>query len=148
MKLTEYWKWKRKNWWQSSASFQNDYGSVCQNICNNCAKTSGAVGWISQKKLCSYFTTNQKKNKILCRKKIKLSFKYKHNWIHAISLFFDSDHLHLLKPPIITPQTSSMIKNILVLHEICFKKNSMTRTEINKKVINSTTNGNQLILIL
>lgn len=83
---------------------------------------------------------------------MKLSFKYKHHCIHGISHFFDSDHLHLLKPPIITPQTSSLLKNILVLHEICFKKkHSVTlreHTETNKNVINSTTNGNQLILNL
>lgn len=79
---------------------------------------------------------------------MKLSFKYKHHFIHAISLFFDSDHLHLLKPPIITHQTSSLIKNILVLHEICFKKHSVTLRERTENVISPTTNGNRLILIL
>lgn len=136
--------------WQSSASFQNDSRSVCQNIWNNCANTSGPVGCLS-KKVVFIFHHKSKENKIFCRKKMKLSFKYKHHFIHAISLFFDSDHLHLLKPPIITHSTSSLIKNILVLHEICFKKHSVTlreHTETNKDVIISTTNVNQVILIL
>lgn len=107
-------------------------------------KLQDRLGGALKKKVMFIFHHKSKENEAL-------SFKYKHHFIHAISHFFDSDHLHLLKPPTITPQTSSLIKNILVLHEIGFKKHSVTlheRTETNKNVINSTTNGNQLLLIL
>lgn len=98
----------------------------------------------SLKNECSYFTPNQQKNKTFCRKKMRFSFNYKHHFIYAKHFFFDPDHLHLLKPSIITPQTSSVIKSILVLHETCFKKHNVTlreRTETNTNVTKSTING-------